>query len=221
MRYYEEEPHRGRPRGRQSYSSWSILSSVAQIAAKYNLDPRLLLDAFTKAWVHERSQYGKLEIECRKVDADSAVFLITCEGIVIWQFPIGIEILQQSESYKSAIPIIPTPIGKQDSTPKQISDLRNNMRRITVKGRIVEVPTKTLVNTRYGFEAYVSNVLLADETGTIRLSLWNDHIGDVAVGDTVSIEKARVAMFCGVPQLRIGKSGIVRVDTSRREVTAI
>ena len=69
-------------------SSWSTLSSVAQIAAKYNLDSGLLLDAFTEAWANEKAQYGKLIIECRKVDHDSAIFLITCEGIIVWQFPI-------------------------------------------------------------------------------------------------------------------------------------
>ena len=217
MIYYEEETHRGRPRGHQSYSSWSILSSVAQIAAKYNLDSGLLLDALTEAWAHEKAQYGKLVIECRKVDHDSAIFLITCEGKVVWQFPIGIGILQQPGSFKSVIPNIPVPICKEDSKPKQISELRNKMKGITIKGKILEVPPKTLVNTRYGWEAYVSNVLIADKTGTIRLSLWNNQINDVAVGDTVSIEKAKVATFYGMLQLRIGRSGTMSVDTSTRE----
>lgn len=78
-------------------------------------------------------------------------------------------------------------------------DFRNKMKGITMKGRILEVPPKTLVNTRYGWEAYVSNVLLADKTGTIRLSLWNGQIDDVSVGDTVSIENAMVATFYGEP----------------------
>ena len=109
VKYYGEEPGRGRLRGHQSYSSMSILSSVAQIAAKYNLDPGLLLDAFTEAWKHEKSQYEKLEIECRKVDQDFATFLITCNDKVVWQFPIMKEILQEPERFKSRIPIISTP----------------------------------------------------------------------------------------------------------------
>ena len=219
MKYYDEEPSRGRPRGHQSYSSMSILSSVARIAAKYNLNSGLLLDALTEAWANEKSQYEPLKVECRKVDHESATFLITCNDKVVWQFPIELGILQQSESFKSNIPLIPLPI-KEDSTPKQISDLRNNMRDITVKGRIIEVPPKNLVNTKYGWEAYVSNVLLADKTGTIRLSLWNDQIGDVAVGDTVSIGKAKVASFLGELQLRIGRSGTMSVDSSTREIPA-
>jgi len=193
----------------------SVLSSIAQLAVKYNLDSGLLLDAFKEAWTHEKSQYEKLEIECRKVDHDFATFIITCNDKVVWQFPIKIEILKGPELFKSYIPIlsIPVPIHGQ----KQIRELKVNMRGITVKGRIVEVPPKMLVNTMYGWDAYVSNILLADETGTVRLSLWNEQIDSVAVGDTVHIEKAKVAMFRGGLQLRIGRSGTMSVDTSTRD----
>ena len=93
------------------------------------------------------------------------------------------------------------------------------MRGIKVTGKIVNVSPKMLVNTMYGWDAYVSNVLLADSTGSIRLSLWNGQIDTVAVGDTVCIEKAKVAMFRGELQLRIGRSGTMSVDTSTRDLT--
>ncbi|MFH0897912.1 MAG: hypothetical protein V1850_07715, partial [Candidatus Bathyarchaeota archaeon] len=67
-----------------------------------------------------------------------------------------------------------------------------------------------------GYEAYVSNVLLADETGTIRLSLWNNQIDEVSIGDTVSIESASVITFFGELQLRISRNGTMSVDTSTR-----
>ncbi len=95
------------------------------------------------------------------------------------------------------------------------------MRGITVNARVVEIPPKKLVNTRYGFESFVSNVLLADKTGTIRLSLWNNQIDDVAVGDTVNVEKASVATFQGERQLRISRGGKMNVDTSTREETML
>lgn len=219
MIYYEEDPHRGRPRGHQSYSSMSVLSSVAQIAAKYNLQPGLLLDAMKEAWKQKKSQYENLEIECRKVDHDFATFLITYNNKVVWQFPIRVEILQGSELFKTYIPLVP--IYKEDSRQKSIADLKNKMRDITIKGKILEVPPKILVDTRYGGGAYVSNVLLADKTGTIRLSLWNNQISDVAVGDIVNIEKAQVSTFYGNLQLRISRSGTINVDTSTREPLTI
>lgn len=215
-KYYVDESYRGRPKGHHSYSSSVTLCSVAQVAAKYSLEPGSLLDAFTEAWMHEQFQYEKLEIVCRKVDQGFATFLITCGDKVVCQFPVGIEILQEPEHFKSYIPTISVPIRKDDSVKKSISDLRNNMRAITVKGRILEIPPKRLVGTRFGGSAFVSNVLLADETGAIRLSLWNNQIEEVAVGDTVNIEKASVTLFCGEPQLRIGRSGIMSVDSIAR-----
>ncbi len=216
MIYYEDR-HTGRHRGRHSNSCWCTLESIAQIAAKYNLDPKLLLDAFTKAWTHEKWLYEPLEIICRQVNQDTAIFLIMVGEKVVWQFPIEIGILRQPESFKSEIPIIPASFSKEPSpSPIHIANLKNKMRDVTVEGKIIEVPMKTLVDTRFGSEAYVSNVLLEDSTGTIRLTLWNDQISEVAVGDMVSIENAKVAMFCGMPQLRIGKSGILRVNTGAK-----
>ena len=219
--YGVNEPSGGRPRGRQSYSIVSVLNSIALIAAKNNLAPTMLFDAFTKAWTHDECQCENLKVECRKVDRDASIFLVTCNDRVVSQFPIRTEILQQPKLSKSYIPTIQTPIQRERvSIQRQICELRTNMRGITVTGEIVEVSPKMLVNTIYGWDAYVSNVLLADKTGTIRLSLWNGQIDTVAVGDTVHIEKAKVAMFRGELQLRIGRSGTMSVDTSTRELTA-
>jgi len=221
LRYYSEEPRRGRPRGHRPYSVISVLSSIAHIAAKYNLDPMLLFDAFIEAQVHEESQCEMLKIKCRKVDKDVATFLITHEDKVIWQFPIKMEILRESE-FRSLVPIIPTPakICREDSSQyKDICELRAKMKGVAVKARIVEVQPRKLVNTMYGFGAYVSNILLADKTGTIWLSLWNSQIDDVAVGDTVNIEKASVTTFFGKLQLRLGRNGRMSIDTSTRELT--
>ena len=82
-------------------------------------------------------------------------------------------------------------------------------------GEVKEVPPRTLVVTKYGFESYVSNILLADKTGTVRLSLWNKQIDSVVVGDTVNIENASTSMYHGQLQLRLGKGGKMSVDPSQ------
>jgi len=219
IKYYDEERGRGRPRGHKSYSTMSVLSSVAQIAAKYDLHSGLLLDALREAWIDEEAQYGPLKVKCRNVSQDFATLLITCNEKVVWQTPVSIKILQEHENLKIYMPVVAIPECK-DSMPRQIFNLRNKMKGVTIKGRILEVPPKILVNTRYGCEAYVSNVLLSDNTGTIRLSLWNGQIDDVNVGDTVSIENGKVTTFFGEPRLKIGRTGTMSVDTSTRELTA-
>jgi replication factor A1 len=49
--------------------------------------------------------------------------------------------------------------------------------------------------------------LIADETGTIKLCLWNGQIATVSAGDTVQIENAQVSVFRGERQMSLGKTG--------------
>jgi replication factor A1 len=49
--------------------------------------------------------------------------------------------------------------------------------------------------------------LIADETGTIKLCLWNEQINSISIGDTIQIENARTSTFRGERQVRIGKKG--------------
>jgi len=86
------------------------------------------------------------------------------------------------------------------------------MREVTVNARVKEIQPRKTVITRYGWYATVSNVLLADETGSIRLSLWNGQIDEVSVGDAVSIGRASVTRFSGELQLRIGRNGTMTVS---------
>ena len=88
------------------------------------------------------------------------------------------------------------------------------MKRITLKARVVDVPKAALVFTRFGGYAHVSNALIADETGTIKLCLWNEKINAVSVDSVVQIENARVTRFRGEDQLRLGKNGRLNVIES-------
>jgi replication factor A1 len=94
---------------------------------------------------------------------------------------------------------------------KRIDELKFGMKRINVDARIIEIPPKRLVISEFGNQFYVSNVRIADETGTIRLSLWNGQIEKVHIGDKVEIENCYVSSFAGEPQLRIGRNGIMSV----------
>jgi len=213
--------YRGRLSGGWAYSTMSVLTSVAKIAAKYSVNSELLLDAFAEAWAHGKSKCENLKIECRRGSQSSSIIMITYGDRVVWQFPVEGEILEKPEAYKPQIPLISSPAPKpvKCSAGRYICDLRVGMRGIVVTGEVREVPPRVLVYTRYGFESNVSNILLVDKTGSIRLSLWDKQIDSVAVGDTVSVENASTNMFRGRLQLRLGKSGKMSVDTSTRDLT--
>ena len=220
LRHYDDEyyeHYRGRSRGRKSKSSKKTLDSIAIIAAKYKLDPRLLLYAFRSAWINQESICGTLKIERRGADENTSNFLVTLKDKVISQFPIETNILERPDLFESSLPMVQVPTHRKHSGQMHIGDLRGKMSEVSLTARVVEVPPKGLVHTRYDEESFVSNILLADDTGNIRLSLWNSRIDDVAVGDTLKIENAKVAVFQGELQLRISRGGTMSVDSSTRE----
>jgi len=85
------------------------------------------------------------------------------------------------------------------------------MKKISLRATVSAIPKPTLVFTRFGNYASVANASVTDETGTIKLCLWNEQINTVSVGDTVQIENAHMSLFRGQPQLRIGKNGKLSV----------
>jgi replication factor A1 len=103
------------------------------------------------------------------------------------------------------------PIGEAKVSRLRIRDLRAGMKRVSVKARVLEMLEPRLVFTRFGGCANVANALIADETGVMKLSLWNEQIRTVSVDNVIQIENARVAVFRGERQLRIGRHGKLRV----------
>jgi replication factor A1 len=93
----------------------------------------------------------------------------------------------------------------------QIKDLRVGMKKINLKAKVLEVAKPTFVFTRFGSYASVANASVADETGTVKLCLWNEQIEAVSTGDMVQVENAHMSLFRGERQLRIGKNGKLNI----------
>jgi replication factor A1 len=108
------------------------------------------------------------------------------------------------------------------ATANSIKDLRTGMSHVTLKAKILEVAEPKHVVTRYGNYASVAKALIADETGTIKLCLWNGQIATVSAGDTVQIENAQVSTFRGERHMSLGKKGTLSsVETFKHQVAAI
>jgi len=94
-----------------------------------------------------------------------------------------------------------------------VRDLRNGMRRVTVEAKVVEKGEPREVRSRYKDETYqVADAVVADETGSIKLTLWNEQIDQVNVGNKVKIENGYVTSFKGEIQLNVGKFGTMTVE---------
>jgi len=86
------------------------------------------------------------------------------------------------------------------------------MRRVDVVAKVIQKSDPREVHSRYGDETYrVADVIIKDETGTIKLSLWNEQIDEVSIDDTVKIENGYIRSFRGEIQLNVGRYGKLSV----------
>ncbi len=88
----------------------------------------------------------------------------------------------------------------------QISELEVRQNNVDVEGTIIEIgETKTF--NKFGRELRVADAVLKDDSGTIKLSLWNEDINKFKVGDKVKITNGYINEFQGEKQLTAGKFG--------------
>jgi replication factor A1 len=82
------------------------------------------------------------------------------------------------------------------------------MGRVDVQAKVIQKSDTREVSSRYGNETYrVADTIIKDDTGTIKLTLWNEQINQVNIDDTVKIENGYIRSFRGEIQLNIGRYG--------------
>ena len=131
------------------------------------------------------------------------------ESAVIAQFPIVEEfLLNRSNQLRNFMETnrIRRYLAKKarTATVNSIKDLRTGINHVNLKAKILEVAEPKYVVTRYGNYASVAKALIADETGTITLCLWDRQIAGVSAGDTIQIENAKVSAFRGERRMTLG-----------------
>ncbi len=199
----------------------TVLEYLAFLSVKHSI---YLAELF-QAMVSARAKQGKticrnLSIECRGNVKDEAIFLITQDARVVAQFRVTEEFLQRKgirfETWMDTDKIR-RQMAKQNPSAHStlVENLRHGMKKISIEAEVLETLKPQLVHTQYGNSATVTNAWIGDETGKVKLCLWNEQANFVNVGDTIQIKNASVSTFKGERQLRLGKSGTVSVLQSR------
>ena len=198
---------------------------MAFLSVKYDVNPEKFLDALRTAQEHE-SHCGSLSIQCRGRKKTNVIFLIMRGSEVIAQFPVAEDfLLNQNNHLRKFMGTdrVRRYIAKKDRTvtANTIKDLRNGMNHVNLKAKILEVAEPKPVVTRYGNKATVAKVVIGDETGTIKLCLWNEQLNGVSVGDVVQIENAQASMFRGERQLSLGKRGTLNNEAPKSRLKSM
>jgi replication factor A1 len=92
----------------------------------------------------------------------------------------------------------------------KITELKPGMRGVSIEGKIDSITEARTVNLRSGGTAQVADATISDESGQIKLSLWDDQINLVKQGDNVSIENGYTQAFRGENSLNIGRYGKIK-----------
>ncbi len=93
----------------------------------------------------------------------------------------------------------------------RIKDLNSRVKHFNLKANVVEKSMIRKVYSRSGLFYHLSLATISDNTGAIKLPLWNAQTDMISVGDTVQIENGRVKRFRGELQVSVGKKGKLNV----------
>jgi len=153
----------------------------------------------------------------REKAQDYAIFLLTCGS------EIAAQIRVESQAWKDPIQIMKLCAllmddirPRMEKPPASIKELRKGMKNVNLK---VVVTKKSEVLTRYsrydGSSFHLCIAMVTDPSGSIKMPLYNNQIGQISVGDQIEIRKASVREFQGslqiVPNRRNGE--LVTVST--------
>ncbi len=224
----ERWPMRGRPRG-ASYSKcdMKLLQYLVTISLKRGIDPNKLFSRIVRAWKNGESVFKQLTIQCREKMEEGAIFLITANQDVIAQFSASAHLLDQKAPLKRFTDAIARERASQLRKGEcnraeylKIKNLKPGMKGINLKARVSTISKPRQALTRYNTYIIFANATLSDETGTVKLTLWNGKIDSLSVNDDVEIENADITAFRGETQLKIGKRGRLRVIENHEDALA-
>ena len=95
----------------------------------------------------------------------------------------------------------------------KIKDLQDGMKRVSIEAKVTEKSDPREVTSRFKDQTLkVADAIIADETGQIKLTLWNEQIDKVNVDNMVKVENGYVSSFRGEIQLNVGKFGKLTVE---------
>jgi replication factor A1 len=108
------------------------------------------------------------------------------------------------------------------SSSQKIKDIKDGMGDLNVTGKVLEVSEVRTFQRKDGNSGRVGNLALGDETGTLRVTLWDektDFLNQVEYGDTVELVNAyaRQNAFTQKIELQIGNRSIIRKSEKKIE----
>lgn len=103
--------------------------------------------------------------------------------------------------------------GNRQPVDAKIAELTPDSRAVNVLAKVIsKSEVRDIAAGRDGSAHRVSDALVADETGCVYLTLWDDNITKVNEGDMVSVKNGYINLFRGNMRLNIGRYGTLEIS---------
>lgn len=90
----------------------------------------------------------------------------------------------------------------------KINELTAGQGSVEVEATVSELEEVKTFN-KYGKDLSLRNAVIQDDSGSIRLTLWNDDVEKYKVGDKIKLTNGYVNEFQDEKQLTAGKFGVI------------
>jgi hypothetical protein len=188
---------------RLKHKKSSISEHLASLSVQYAVYPAELFQALVTARHNKKATCQSLTVEYRGSVDGEAIFLIKKDDNVIVQFRVEEETLllknipfenwMDTDKVRKQI----AKLNPAEPVATYVRDLRHGMKKINLEAKVLQVEEPRMVHTQFGSNALLANALVEDETGKIKLCLWDQQVHAVAVGDTIQVTNASVSTFKG------------------------
>jgi replication factor A1 len=116
-------------------------------------------------------------------------------------------------------------VGELRPIRVKIGRVEPNMRSLEVVGKVLEVSAVKEFTRSDGTQGKVSSMRVADETGSIRVSLWGEHAsksGEVKVGDVVRfVDAYSTSGLFGLSEIHLGGRGSLEINPAGEELPQV
>ena len=98
---------------------------------------------------------------------------------------------------------------EKEKEVRKISSLREGEDDVSVKVRVLKTMDPKVVETRKGPRT-ISEAVVGDETGRVKMTLWGKHAGTLQEGQTIEVSGAWTTSYRGEVQLNVGYRGEIK-----------
>lgn len=108
------------------------------------------------------------------------------------------------------------------ASSQKIKDVKDGMGDLNLTGKVLEISEIRTFQRKDGSSGKVGNLLLGDDTGTLRVTLWDDKtefLNQIEYGDTVELINAyaRENAFTQKIELQVGNRSVIRKSEKKIE----